>query len=438
MDREKVTKPTAQIGFIKFVLIPMFETFAKVRNGYPGVPMTELCSCAFVCRRARYVSGPLSGYRMDTQVRNIRQRWTPLGTQPRTQTQPQEFISLSLKLRLNNSCPCPTHTSSTQDAQRNAKQMGPVDVNGSIHTARKQHQRVCVRICAGASYVDDWEETAKNFFTLCTAFLFALTLTCPGGEVHRCVVAGADDVDRCTVLDQHLDHRHVTRATREMQWGGATVVMTRHLPDKHWTSEDHSESHQPFLFSFRADFSHLMVSTPLFRVSGRIHQQRICMVWTMLWKGLYTCDRFPGNQANSEFWSRARLWIRSLTQIALTDPKCPGASWPSLCMNLNTLSEVWGLALRDPALFGTTVCAFWRLLCIILKTKPKAQSTQDAGRDAQRNAMQANKTCWCEWECPNCTKAPSKEKHKSNIKGKTFEFARASRPASCVDWAKLC
>ena len=30
MDREKVTKPTAQIGFIKFVLIPMFETVAKV------------------------------------------------------------------------------------------------------------------------------------------------------------------------------------------------------------------------------------------------------------------------------------------------------------------------------------------------------------------------------------------------------------------------
>lgn len=30
MDRDKVTKPTAQIGFIKFVLIPMFETLAKV------------------------------------------------------------------------------------------------------------------------------------------------------------------------------------------------------------------------------------------------------------------------------------------------------------------------------------------------------------------------------------------------------------------------
>ena len=30
MDREKVTKPTAQIGFIKFVLLPMFEQVAKV------------------------------------------------------------------------------------------------------------------------------------------------------------------------------------------------------------------------------------------------------------------------------------------------------------------------------------------------------------------------------------------------------------------------
>ena len=30
MDREKVTKPTAQIGFIKFVLLPMFEQVSKV------------------------------------------------------------------------------------------------------------------------------------------------------------------------------------------------------------------------------------------------------------------------------------------------------------------------------------------------------------------------------------------------------------------------
>ncbi|CAB1348522.1 unnamed protein product [Coregonus sp. 'balchen'] len=32
MDRDKVTKPTAQIGFIKFVLIPMFETVMKSAN----------------------------------------------------------------------------------------------------------------------------------------------------------------------------------------------------------------------------------------------------------------------------------------------------------------------------------------------------------------------------------------------------------------------
>lgn len=30
MDRDKVTKSSAQIGFIKFVLIPMFQTLAKV------------------------------------------------------------------------------------------------------------------------------------------------------------------------------------------------------------------------------------------------------------------------------------------------------------------------------------------------------------------------------------------------------------------------
>ena len=30
MDRNKVTKPTAQIGFIKCVLIPLFESMSKV------------------------------------------------------------------------------------------------------------------------------------------------------------------------------------------------------------------------------------------------------------------------------------------------------------------------------------------------------------------------------------------------------------------------
>ncbi len=38
----------------------------------------------------------------------------------------------------------------------------------------------------------------------------------------------------------------------------------------------------------------------------------------------------------------------------------------------------------------------------------KAQSTQDA--DVMRNAMQAYGPCWCEWGCPHCTQATSKEK----------------------------
>lgn len=42
MDRDKVTKPTAQIGFLKFVLIPMFETVTKV--GQPR-PEPDLGAC---------------------------------------------------------------------------------------------------------------------------------------------------------------------------------------------------------------------------------------------------------------------------------------------------------------------------------------------------------------------------------------------------------
>ncbi len=45
---------------------------------------------------------------------------------------------------------------STQDMQcRDAKQMEPVCVNGSVHTAHKQHQRVCVGIRARASCVNE-------------------------------------------------------------------------------------------------------------------------------------------------------------------------------------------------------------------------------------------------------------------------------------------
>lgn len=43
MDRDKVTKPTAQIGFIKFVLIPMFETVMKVGQRVREYTLTSTC-----------------------------------------------------------------------------------------------------------------------------------------------------------------------------------------------------------------------------------------------------------------------------------------------------------------------------------------------------------------------------------------------------------
>ena len=52
---------------------------------------------------------------------------------------------------------------------RNAKQIQPVYVNGSIHNARKQHQRICVRICVRASCVD-WTLGLYKCFVLSLPF----------------------------------------------------------------------------------------------------------------------------------------------------------------------------------------------------------------------------------------------------------------------------
>lgn len=51
MDRDKVTKATAQIGFIKFVLIPMFETVTKVSSPTGGTPAVDTRghTCVRVC-----------------------------------------------------------------------------------------------------------------------------------------------------------------------------------------------------------------------------------------------------------------------------------------------------------------------------------------------------------------------------------------------------
>ena len=44
----------------------------------------------------------------------------------------------------------PIHTGRGTPRAMRRKQMGPVDVNGGVHTAHKQHQRKSVPICARA------------------------------------------------------------------------------------------------------------------------------------------------------------------------------------------------------------------------------------------------------------------------------------------------
>ena len=67
----------------------------------------------------------------------------------------------------------------------------------------------------------------------------------------------------------------------------------------------------------------------------------------------------------------------------------------------------------------------WRKLPLMLCRVLKAQSTQDAGHDAQCYASK--------WDL--LIGLGVSTLHASNIKGKMFQFACVSRPASCVDWA---
>ena len=52
MDREKVTKPSSQIGFIKFVLLPLFELLG---DAYPIITVS-IVDYLFVSVRAVFVA----------------------------------------------------------------------------------------------------------------------------------------------------------------------------------------------------------------------------------------------------------------------------------------------------------------------------------------------------------------------------------------------
>ena len=53
MDRDKVTKPSSQIGFIKFVLLPLFESVGQL------FPQIEVCvwgpSLVVIDERVKFV-----------------------------------------------------------------------------------------------------------------------------------------------------------------------------------------------------------------------------------------------------------------------------------------------------------------------------------------------------------------------------------------------
>ncbi len=91
-------------------------------------------------------------------------------------------LSLSLSLSLSRSLaphakigprilrPHPHRTCNATQSK-----MGPIDVNGGVHTACKQHQRICIRICSRASSVDwAWQTFGSCFdklsmYALCFA-----------------------------------------------------------------------------------------------------------------------------------------------------------------------------------------------------------------------------------------------------------------------------
>ncbi len=68
-----------------------------------------------------------------------------------------------------------------RDATRRAmqcKQMGPVVINGSVHTARKQHQRICIRICVrvASRVLCEWDLMQR---------FDAMRSVWPGPESHK-------------------------------------------------------------------------------------------------------------------------------------------------------------------------------------------------------------------------------------------------------------
>ena len=108
-----------------------------VTSGFwPSGPRESDCRCPCRCRRLDGCTAPL------------RQPYSSLDGRAAS------MLTITLVLHWWDTPSEPLGLIHT-DVQCDAKQMEPACVNGSVHTARKQHQRVCIRICASAFCVDE-------------------------------------------------------------------------------------------------------------------------------------------------------------------------------------------------------------------------------------------------------------------------------------------
>ncbi len=84
--------------------------------------------------------------------------------------------------------------------------------------------------------------------------------------------------------------------------------------------------------------------------------------------------------------------------------------WQFSLVHVRNIAEIRN---RTPKTSGLI---FWDWLSCFISFQ-QVRPNPHRMRDATRNAIKANGTCWCEWGCPHRMQATSK--------GKTFEFACA-------------
>ncbi len=168
---------------------------------------------------------------------------------------------------------------STQDARRDAKRMGPVDVNGSVHTARKQHQRIWVRICVRASCVD-W---ATAFPPCLKDFSFKIILR-SGTNAKHLIYDSQGQAPCSKVWAPHHQHRN------------------RHVPQKSSGIKVDEDCHTAYAFSCATKATEHQTPNGMFL----LYESQICSFHIV-------CSARDKNK------SLCSLWISSILQQDVSD-----------------------------------------------------------------------------------------------------------------------